>query len=146
MQQSKVDKSSRCDNLVQSRCLCFVHRFKSVTFQLMIQKLIKWLSYVCVKWGSFCVVALLIRVLVYGKERLMVTGKLSKVGVISDHEGPAKCLQVSPGNFGSGFFLYSGSLDSFLSTNFFLIIVHWVILIVDFPSLRSPRQVSTREI
>ena len=65
--------------------------------------------------------------------------KLSKVGVISGHEGPVKCLQASPGNFGSGFLLCSGSLDSFLSTNFFLIIVHWVILIVDFSSLRSPR-------
>ena len=69
--------------------------------------------------GKFCSVALLIRVLVYGKERLMVTGKLSKVGVISGHEGPVKCLQASPGNFGSGFLLYSGSLDSFLSTHFF---------------------------
>ena len=65
--------------------------------------------------------------------------KLSKVGVISGHEGPVKCLQASPGNFGYGFLLYSGSLDSFLSTNFFLIIVHWVILIADFPSLRSPQ-------
>ena len=65
--------------------------------------------------------------------------KLSKVGVISGHEGPVKCLQASPGNFGSGFLLSSGSLDSFLYTNFFLIIVHWVILIDDFPSLRSPQ-------
>ena len=46
-------------------------------------------------------------------------GKLSKVGVISGHEGPVKCLQGSSGNFGSGFLLYHGSLDSFLSTNFF---------------------------
>ena len=76
--------------------------------------------------------ALLIRVLVYGKERLMVIGKLSKVGVISGHEGPIKCLQASLGNFGSGFLLYSGSLDSFLSTNFFLIIMHWVILMLIF--------------
>ena len=53
-------------------------------------------------------------------------GKLSEVGVISGHEGPVKCLQASPSNFGSGFLLYSGSLDSFFSTNFFLIIVHWV--------------------
>ena len=56
-------------------------------------------------------------------------GKLSKVGVISGHE---------EGNFGSEFLLHSGSLDSFLSTNFFLIIMRWVILIADFPSLRSP--------
>ena len=46
-------------------------------------------------------------------------GKLSKVGVISGHEGPIKCLQASSSNFGSGFLLYSGSLDSFFSTNFF---------------------------
>ena len=38
-------------------------------------------------------------------------GKLSKVGVISGHEGPVKCLQASPSNIGGGFLLYSGSLD-----------------------------------
>nr|POF25473.1 protein jingubang [Quercus suber] len=38
-------------------------------------------------------------------------GMLSKVGVISGHEGPIKCLQASPSNIGGGFLLYSGSLD-----------------------------------
>lgn len=38
-------------------------------------------------------------------------GKLSKVGVISGHQGPVKCLQASPSNVGGGFMLYSGSLD-----------------------------------
>ncbi|KAF3437386.1 hypothetical protein FNV43_RR20139 [Rhamnella rubrinervis] len=41
-------------------------------------------------------------------------GKLHKVGVISGHEGPVKCLQASPSNVGSGFLLYSGSLDKSL--------------------------------
>ncbi|XLU93125.1 hypothetical protein S245_007477 [Arachis hypogaea] len=39
-------------------------------------------------------------------------GKLCKVGVISGHEGPVKCLQASCSNrIGGGFLLYSGSLD-----------------------------------
>ena len=38
-------------------------------------------------------------------------GKLSKVGVISGHEGPVKCLQASPSNICGGFLLYSGNLD-----------------------------------
>nr|XP_023896866.1 protein JINGUBANG-like [Quercus suber] len=38
-------------------------------------------------------------------------GMLSKVGVISGHEGPIKRLQASPSNIGGGFLLYSGSLD-----------------------------------
>ncbi|KAG5007965.1 hypothetical protein GLYMA_09G225100v4 [Glycine max] len=38
-------------------------------------------------------------------------GKLCKVGVISGHEGPVKCLQASPNRIGGGFLLYSGSLD-----------------------------------
>ncbi|KAK7263943.1 hypothetical protein RJT34_31542 [Clitoria ternatea] len=38
-------------------------------------------------------------------------GKLCKVGVISGHEGPVKCLQASSNRIGGGFLLYSGSLD-----------------------------------
>lgn len=40
-------------------------------------------------------------------------GRLCKVGVISGHEGPVKCLQASSSNYriGGGFLLYSGSLD-----------------------------------
>ncbi|MED6216685.1 hypothetical protein PIB30_010128 [Stylosanthes scabra] len=39
-------------------------------------------------------------------------GKLCKVGVISGHEGPVKCLQAScSSRIGGGFLLYSGSLD-----------------------------------
>ncbi|TQE13048.1 hypothetical protein C1H46_001423 [Malus baccata] len=38
-------------------------------------------------------------------------GKLCKVGVISGHEGPVKCLQAAPNNVGGGFMLYSGGLD-----------------------------------
>ncbi|KAF5445939.1 hypothetical protein F2P56_031610 [Juglans regia] len=38
-------------------------------------------------------------------------GELIKVGVISGHEGPIKCLQASTRNVGGGFLLYSGSLD-----------------------------------
>ncbi|KAF5729295.1 myosin heavy chain kinase B-like [Tripterygium wilfordii] len=41
-------------------------------------------------------------------------GKLSKVGVISGHEGPVKCLQASPSNVGGGFLLYSGGFDKSL--------------------------------
>ncbi|XP_062115624.1 protein JINGUBANG [Humulus lupulus] len=41
-------------------------------------------------------------------------GKVCKVGVISGHEGPVKCLQASPNNVGGGFLLYSGSLDKSL--------------------------------
>ncbi|KAL5543665.1 hypothetical protein UlMin_007449 [Ulmus minor] len=41
-------------------------------------------------------------------------GKLCKVGVISGHEGPVKCLQASPSHIGGGFLLYSGSLDKSL--------------------------------
>lgn len=41
-------------------------------------------------------------------------GKLQKVGVVSGHEGPVKCLQASPSNVGGGFLLYSGSLDKSL--------------------------------
>ncbi|KAJ4711567.1 myosin heavy chain kinase B-like [Melia azedarach] len=41
-------------------------------------------------------------------------GKLCKVGVISGHEGPVKCLQASPNAVGGGFLLYSGSLDKSL--------------------------------
>ncbi|CAL0329408.1 unnamed protein product [Lupinus luteus] len=39
-------------------------------------------------------------------------GKLCKIGVLSGHEGPVKCLQTSSSNrIGDGFMLYSGSLD-----------------------------------
>ena len=38
-------------------------------------------------------------------------GKLCRVGVISGHEGPVKCLQASSNRIGGGFLLYSGSLD-----------------------------------
>ncbi|XP_061352373.1 protein JINGUBANG [Gastrolobium bilobum] len=38
-------------------------------------------------------------------------GKLCKVGIISGHEGPVKCLQASSNRIGGGFLLYSGSLD-----------------------------------
>ncbi|CAL1394532.1 unnamed protein product [Linum trigynum] len=38
-------------------------------------------------------------------------GKLLKIGVISGHEGPVKCLQASSSNVGGGFMLYSGGLD-----------------------------------
>ncbi|KAJ1418521.1 WD40/YVTN repeat-like-containing domain superfamily [Sesbania bispinosa] len=38
-------------------------------------------------------------------------GKLCKVGVISGHGGPVKCLQASSNRIGGGFLLYSGSLD-----------------------------------
>ncbi|CAB4298801.1 unnamed protein product [Prunus armeniaca] len=41
-------------------------------------------------------------------------GKLCKVGIISGHEGPVKCLQASPNNVGGGFMLYSGGLDKSL--------------------------------
>ncbi|KAK8672362.1 hypothetical protein V6N13_110734 [Hibiscus sabdariffa] len=41
-------------------------------------------------------------------------GQLCKVGVISGHEGPVKCLQASPCNVGTGFMLYSGGLDKSL--------------------------------
>ncbi|KAM7512381.1 hypothetical protein LguiB_011256 [Lonicera macranthoides] len=34
-----------------------------------------------------------------------------RVGVISGHEGPVKCLQASDSSVGGGFLLYSGSLD-----------------------------------
>ncbi|KAK9283370.1 hypothetical protein L1049_011612 [Liquidambar formosana] len=38
-------------------------------------------------------------------------GGLCRVGIISGHEGPVKCLQTSPYSVGGGFLLYSGSLD-----------------------------------
>ncbi|KAH7570587.1 hypothetical protein ACOSP7_018861 [Xanthoceras sorbifolium] len=39
-------------------------------------------------------------------------GKICKVGVITGHEGPVKCLQASsPNSVGGGFLLYSGGLD-----------------------------------
>ncbi|KAL2329299.1 hypothetical protein Fmac_022726 [Flemingia macrophylla] len=41
-------------------------------------------------------------------------GKLCRVGVISGHEGPVKCLQASSHRVGGGFLLYSGSLDKSL--------------------------------
>ncbi|KAK9912944.1 hypothetical protein M0R45_036776 [Rubus argutus] len=41
-------------------------------------------------------------------------GKLCRIGVISGHEGPVKCLQASPNSVGGGFMLYSGSLDKSL--------------------------------
>ncbi|XP_061998431.1 protein JINGUBANG [Rosa rugosa] len=41
-------------------------------------------------------------------------GKLSKIGVISGHEGPVKCVQASPNSVGGGFMLYSGGLDKSL--------------------------------
>ncbi|KAE9593480.1 putative [Myosin heavy-chain] kinase transcription factor WD40-like family [Lupinus albus] len=40
-----------------------------------------------------------------------VFGKLCKVGIISGHEGPVKCLQASSNRIDAGFMLYSGSLD-----------------------------------
>ncbi|KAL7616461.1 hypothetical protein Lser_V15G03598 [Lactuca serriola] len=36
---------------------------------------------------------------------------LTKIGVVKGHGGPIKCLQASPNSVGSGFLLYSGSLD-----------------------------------
>ncbi|XP_071708860.1 protein JINGUBANG-like [Rutidosis leptorrhynchoides] len=36
---------------------------------------------------------------------------LTKIGVMMGHEGPIKCLQVSPSSIGGGFLVYSGSLD-----------------------------------
>ncbi|XP_021774394.1 protein JINGUBANG-like [Chenopodium quinoa] len=39
---------------------------------------------------------------------------ISKIGVIRGHDGPIKCLQVSPNCVGGGFLLYSGSLDKSL--------------------------------
>ncbi|XP_024987916.1 protein JINGUBANG-like [Cynara cardunculus var. scolymus] len=36
---------------------------------------------------------------------------LTKIGVMLGHEGPIKCLQVSPSSIGGGFLVYSGSLD-----------------------------------
>ncbi|ESR52137.1 hypothetical protein CICLE_v10031607mg [Citrus x clementina] len=41
-------------------------------------------------------------------------GKLCRVGAITGHEGPVKCLQASPNAVGGGFLLYSGSLDKSL--------------------------------
>ncbi|KAI4323485.1 hypothetical protein L6164_023084 [Bauhinia variegata] len=41
-------------------------------------------------------------------------GNLCKVGVISGHEGPVKCLQACSNRIGGGFLLYSGSLDKSL--------------------------------
>ncbi|XP_021750879.1 protein JINGUBANG-like [Chenopodium quinoa] len=41
-------------------------------------------------------------------------GGISKIGVIRGHDGPIKCLQVSPNCVGGGFLLYSGSLDKSL--------------------------------
>lgn len=41
-------------------------------------------------------------------------GKLCRIGVISGHEGPVKCLQASSNRVGAGFMLYSGSLDKSL--------------------------------
>lgn len=40
-----------------------------------------------------------------------MNGGLFKHMVIKGHEGPVKCLQVSPMRVGGGFMLYSGSLD-----------------------------------
>ncbi|KAI3498112.1 hypothetical protein L1887_33865 [Cichorium endivia] len=36
---------------------------------------------------------------------------LTKIGVMNGHDGPIKCLQVSPSSVGGGFLVYSGSLD-----------------------------------
>ncbi|KAJ0669087.1 putative transcription factor WD40-like family [Helianthus annuus] len=36
---------------------------------------------------------------------------LTKIGVMMGHEGPIKCLQVSPNSIGGGFLVYSGSID-----------------------------------
>ncbi|KAK9698437.1 hypothetical protein RND81_08G104300 [Saponaria officinalis] len=47
-------------------------------------------------------------------KRDVIKGVISKVGVIRGHEGPIKCLQVSPNCVGDGFLLYSGSLDKSL--------------------------------
>ncbi|KAK3021626.1 hypothetical protein RJ639_045259 [Escallonia herrerae] len=41
-------------------------------------------------------------------------GGVFRIGVIRGHEGPVKCLQVSPNCVGGGFMLYSGSLDKSL--------------------------------
>ncbi|KAK4761400.1 hypothetical protein SAY87_029284 [Trapa incisa] len=43
-------------------------------------------------------------------------GKISRFGTIRGHQGPVKCLQVSPASVGvgDGFMLYSGSLDKSL--------------------------------
>ncbi|THF98743.1 protein JINGUBANG [Camellia sinensis] len=47
-----------------------------------------------------------------------MSGELCRVGVIRGHGGPVKCLQASPNSVGvgsgSGFILYSGSLDKSL--------------------------------
>ncbi|KAL9239948.1 hypothetical protein vseg_014219 [Gypsophila vaccaria] len=47
-------------------------------------------------------------------KRDVIKGVISKVGVIRGHEGPIKCMQVSPNCVGNGFLLYSGSLDKSL--------------------------------
>ncbi|XP_074284693.1 protein JINGUBANG [Silene latifolia] len=39
---------------------------------------------------------------------------LNKVGVIRGHDGPVKCLQISPNCVGDGYLLYTGSLDKTL--------------------------------
>ncbi|KAI3818459.1 hypothetical protein L1987_12266 [Smallanthus sonchifolius] len=36
---------------------------------------------------------------------------LTKISVMMGHEGPIKCLEVSPSSIGGGFLVYSGSLD-----------------------------------
>ncbi|KAI4382968.1 hypothetical protein MLD38_008856 [Melastoma candidum] len=41
-------------------------------------------------------------------------GRITRVGAISGHEGPVKCLQASDMRVGEGFMLYSGSLDKSL--------------------------------
>ncbi|KAI4384638.1 hypothetical protein MLD38_002761 [Melastoma candidum] len=41
-------------------------------------------------------------------------GRITRVGSISGHEGPVKCLQASNLRVGEGFMLYSGSLDKSL--------------------------------
>ncbi|KAK7404268.1 hypothetical protein VNO78_05024 [Psophocarpus tetragonolobus] len=38
-------------------------------------------------------------------------GKLSRISLISGHQGPVKCLQASSNRIASGFLLYTGSMD-----------------------------------
>ncbi|MCD7450159.1 hypothetical protein HAX54_003940 [Datura stramonium] len=62
--------------------------------------------------GGGLMVDQLIRVFAYGKGKSMedCLNLVSSKG----HEGPVKCLGVSPGSVGGGFMLYSGSLDKSL--------------------------------
>ncbi|KAI3719664.1 hypothetical protein L6452_20566 [Arctium lappa] len=67
---------------------------------------------------------------------------LTKIGVMLGHEGPIKCLHVSPSSIGGGFLVYSGSIDKSIK-------VWWVprysgrTKVEDFNSLVKVRKVVT---